>query len=68
MDYVVSLTNRPASDICSLAFEGVTLDWDIRDPVGGSIDQFRVSRDNIEERVRDLIQRIWQNGGSSKDN
>ena len=68
MDYIVSLTNRSASDMCSPAFEGVTLDWDIEDPVGEPIDQFRIARDDIEERVRDLIQRIWQDGGSSKDN
>jgi arsenate reductase len=68
MDYVVSLTNRSASDMCSPAFEGVTLDWDIRDPVGEPIDQFRASRDDIENKVRDLIQRIWQDGGSAKDN
>jgi arsenate reductase len=68
MDYVVSLTNRSASDMCSPAFEGVTLDWDVHDPIGELIDQFRASRDDIENRVRDLVQRIWQDGGSAKDN
>ncbi|MCK5406858.1 MAG: arsenate reductase ArsC [Candidatus Krumholzibacteria bacterium] len=67
MDYVVSMTNRSASDICPPGFEGVALDWDIQDPVGEPVDRFRMTRDDIEGKVRDLIQRIWQDGGSSND-
>jgi arsenate reductase len=68
MDYVVSLTAQAASEVCPPAFEGVTLDWDIEDPVGGPIDEFRATRDVIEEKVRDLIQRVWRDDRSSTDN
>jgi arsenate reductase len=67
MDYVVSMAGRSASDMCPPAFEGVTLDWDVDDPIGEPVEQYRAARDNIEEKVRDLIQRIWQDGGPSSD-
>jgi arsenate reductase len=67
MDYVVSLTNESASQLCPSTFRGVTLDWDIEDPVGGPIDEFRATRDVIEKKVRDLIQRVWRDGRSSSD-
>ena len=33
-------------------------DWGLADPSGGSIDDFRKTRDIIREKVEDLIQRI----------
>lgn len=36
-------------------------DWGIEDPSGGTIEDFRKARDLIEERVKDLINRIKNN-------
>ena len=36
-------------------------DWGITDPSGGSIEDFRNTRDIIEEKVKDLIYRIENN-------
>ena len=64
MDYIVSLTNMAAREIGSPTFGGVTLDWDIEDPVGGPFERFRLTRDDLERRVRALVQQIWQDSGS----
>ena len=67
MDYVVSLTDTPAADMCPPSFTGKTIDWDVADPVGRSYEYFRATRDDIEARVRDLTQQIWQSGPSAED-
>ncbi len=36
-------------------------DWDLTDPSGGTIEDFRKTRDLIEEKVKDLIYRIKNN-------
>lgn len=33
-------------------------DWGLDDPSGGTIEDFRETRDLIEEKVKDLIERI----------
>jgi protein-tyrosine-phosphatase len=33
-------------------------DWGLTDPSGGTINDFRITRDLIEQKVRDLIERI----------
>ena len=32
-----------------------TIDWAVRDPFGGSVQDYRTTRDEIERRVRELI-------------
>jgi protein-tyrosine-phosphatase len=32
-----------------------TIDWTVRDPYGGSVQDYRATRDEIERRVRELI-------------
>ena len=63
MDYVISLTDLRAEDMCPPSFEGTTLNWNIRDPIGKPFKHFRTTRDDIEERVRKLIQQIWKQSG-----
>ena len=36
-------------------------DWEINDPSGGPIDDYRKTRDIIKEKVEDLIQRVKNN-------
>ncbi|MGO1470703.1 MAG: arsenate reductase ArsC, partial [Tissierella sp.] len=36
-------------------------DWGLDDPSGGTIEDFRKTRDLIEEKVKDLIERIKNN-------
>lgn len=36
-------------------------DWGLRDPSGGTIEDFRETRNLIEEKVKDLIERIKNN-------
>jgi len=60
MDYVVSLTRRPAASICGPDHKGEMLDWPIEDPLGRSFDRFRTTRDLIEERVIDFVRRLWK--------
>lgn len=33
-------------------------DWHVEDPYGGTIDQYRIARDRIETKVKELIQHI----------
>jgi len=67
MDYIVSLTDKPARDMAPQGFTGETLDWNIEDPIGGPFNHFRVARDKIEARVKELVKIIWQKSGSSND-
>ena len=59
---------KPVSDFSPLDFDIVinisgypipgyrrTTDWKIRDPFGGSVHEYRATRDEIERRVRELI-------------
>ncbi len=64
MDYVVSLTDVPAKDFCPPGFAGTTVDRSIRDPLGESLERFRITRDAIEEAVREIVEEIWRHGGS----
>ncbi|MDH3215678.1 MAG: arsenate reductase ArsC [Candidatus Krumholzibacteria bacterium] len=63
MDIVVSLTGHAAADICPPSFTGSTVDWKIDDPVGQHFERFRTARDEIEARVRELVETIWKTGG-----
>jgi arsenate reductase len=60
MDYIVNLSGQPSGHICSPAYQGVLIDWEIGDPVGRPMDYYRSARDTIEERVRELVQRLWK--------
>ena len=53
-DIVVSI----ADYTCPGSFQGRKIDWRIHDPFGGSMDAYRISRDEIEYRVKSLIDDI----------
>ncbi len=70
LDYVVTMgCGVDVCPVCSNSFlpeganspisvEEKTIKWDIDDPAGKSIEEFRRVRDEIEERVRDLIEEV----------
>ena len=51
-------------DVCPAIFRGDTRDWAIRDPLGHPLDVFREVRDEIEGRVRELIEELGTSQGS----
>jgi len=57
-DVMVSMAPQRAGELCPTSFKGRKIDWKIHDPYGGSMDTYRLSRDEIEYRVKMLIKEI----------
>lgn len=57
-DVVVSMADDSADELCPDSFTGRKIDWKIHDPYGGFMDAYRISRDEIEYRVKSLIDNI----------
>ncbi len=55
-DIVITLGCCEASDICPDGYKGVMLDWDVEDPMGKSWEVMQMVRDDIEKRVRQLVE------------
>jgi arsenate reductase len=68
MDYVVSLTDIPAKTMVPKGFKGTTFDRTVRDPLGEPLERFRNTRDAVEQVVREIIEEIWRQSGSQRDN
>ena len=47
-----------SEDNCPMVFLDSTEDWNIEDPKGKSIETFRNVRDDISQKVKELIERI----------
>lgn len=45
-------------EACPAPIGGKTIEWDIEDPAGKSIEKFREVRNEIEKKVRRLLNRI----------
>ena len=54
-DVVVTLGCCPAEKFCPAAFDGRMFDWKIDDPLGRPWDVMRRVRQDIEDRVKELI-------------
>jgi arsenate reductase len=54
-DYVITMG---CGDVCPFVPAKQRIEWDIPDPKGRSIEEFRVVRDEIEERVKELFKRV----------
>lgn len=54
-DMVVTLGCCPSDELCPSGFKGEKRDWKIRDPFGMPPDFMRTVRDEIEKKVRGLI-------------
>ena len=61
-DVVVTLGCCSADELCAVGFEGVKRDWPIDDPLGVPPEVMRRVRDDIEKRVRDLIEEFAVEG------
>ncbi|MFN3690636.1 MAG: arsenate reductase ArsC [Fimbriimonadales bacterium] len=57
-DAVVSLCDARTDELCPATYMGIQEHWNIPDPVGLPMDEFRRVRGMIEERVKALIQRL----------
>ncbi len=60
-DVVVTLGCCKADELCPADFQGRKLDWPIADPFGGPMDTMERVRDDIEERVRGLLEELSPN-------
>lgn len=60
MDYVVTMGCCSADELCPVAYRGDKIDWPIEDPIGHSSLIFRRVRDDIEDRVKGLLEEIWR--------
>jgi len=58
IDIAVCMTGIPGSAYLPEDFGGKIIDWDIDDPIGRSLSTFRRVRDEIEEKVKDLLEGI----------
>ena len=59
-DYVITM-GCDDRGLCPATFAGEARDWAIRDPLGHPLDVFRGVRDEIEGRVRELIEELSGN-------
>jgi arsenate reductase len=66
IDVVISMTGIPAVELFPASFPGKLVDWKIDDPIGSPISVFRRVRDEIEEKVKDLLEEIRKADFSSK--
>jgi len=57
-DAVVSVCHAATNELCPATYMGLQERWDIPDPVGQAMDEFRRVRTMIEARVRDLVQQL----------
>lgn len=58
IDIAACMTGIPGSAYLPEDFGGKIIDWDIDDPIGRSLSTFRRVRDEIEEKVKDLLDEI----------
>jgi arsenate reductase (thioredoxin) len=54
----VELAVALCEDSCPQVRAGRREHWPTPDPIGGSLDEYRAVRDQIEARIRDLLERL----------
>ena len=57
-DIVVNMSNKKTDKICPRTFNGRKIDWAIVDPIGMEMGTYRRVRDELERRIRSLIDEI----------
>ncbi len=67
MDYIVNMSGYPNDVAFPAAPPARIITWDVSDPLGGSMDRFRRTRDLIETKVEDLMRALWAEGPPKKD-
>jgi protein-tyrosine-phosphatase len=66
IDVVVSMTGIPAAQVFPADFKGKLIDWDVDDPIGRPLSLFPRVRDEIEQKVKNLLEEIRKANFSSK--
>ena len=66
IDIVVSMTGIPAAELFPSSYRGKLIDWAVDDPIGSPLSVFRRVRDEIEVKVKDLVEEIRKANFSSK--
>ena len=54
VDLVVDMSGQPVTRLLR-NFQGKQIDWDVPDPIGSNLQNYRTVRDLIEQKVRALI-------------
>lgn len=62
MDYIVNISGYSNEKAFPAALGATFVEWEVPDPLGGSMDRFRRTRDAIERLVDELLRRIWSEG------
>lgn len=57
-DAVVSLCDARTDELCPATYMGIQEHWNIPDPIGLPVDEFRRVREMIEQRVKALVERL----------
>ncbi len=57
-DVVVTLGCCTADQICPVSYEGGKIDWPVEDPLGRPMEEMRRIRDEIETRVKALVEEL----------
>ena len=57
VDLLVNMSRQPAVRLLR-GFQGRVIEWDVRDPIGLSLPVYRAVRDEIQYRVRGLINEL----------
>ncbi len=56
-DYVITM-GCAAEEVCPAKFHGGAIDWALPDPKGKSLEEVRRIRDDIDRRVRALLEQV----------
>ena len=67
MDYIVNMSGVSNGAIFPASLRATLVTWKIGDPLGGSMAQFRVVRDEIGTEVDELLRRIWRESSGKKE-
>ncbi len=60
MDYIVNISGYPNEKVFPAALPAKIIIWRIDDPLGESVDRFRITRDIIEGKVEEFLRQLWQ--------
>jgi arsenate reductase len=67
MDYIVNMSAYSNDAAFPAALPATIITWEVSDPLGGSLDRFRRTRDLIEAKVEEFMRMIWAGGSPKKE-
>jgi arsenate reductase len=59
MDYVINMSGYPNDAVFPPDLGATVVSWKVGDPLGGSMERFRRTRDIIESRVDEFLRELW---------